>query len=144
VSGTGRIAFVCLHGSAKSLIAAEYLNRLARERGLGLTATTSGPEPDSEVPANVIEGRFVRGIDVERLRPVRVSAEALAKADHIVSFACGLDGLVPPSRAVEHWDDCPAVSENFDSAWAFIAGHVEALIVRLLAEVRTLPDRSPR
>jgi arsenate reductase (thioredoxin) len=28
------IAFVCLHGSAKSLIAAEYLNRLAAQRGL--------------------------------------------------------------------------------------------------------------
>jgi arsenate reductase len=134
VTGTKRIAFVCLHGSAKSLIAAQYLNRLVRERGLGLTATTSGPEPDSKVPANVIEGLLARGIDVQRLRPARVSAEALAKADHIVSFACGLDGLVPPSRVIEHWDDCPAVSEDFDTAWAFIAGHVEALVVRLLID----------
>ncbi|WP_189043981.1 hypothetical protein [Aliidongia dinghuensis] len=47
-----KIAFVCLHGSAKSLIAAEYLNRAARERGLPLTATTAGPEPDAAVSAN--------------------------------------------------------------------------------------------
>ena len=35
------IAFVCLHGSAKSLIAAEYLNRAAAERGLALRATAA-------------------------------------------------------------------------------------------------------
>lgn len=42
------IAFVCLHGSAKSLIAAEFCKRLAAERGTTLQATTSGPEPDVE------------------------------------------------------------------------------------------------
>ena len=40
---TQKVAFVCLHGSAKSLIAAEYFNRLAREKSLPLRATTPGP-----------------------------------------------------------------------------------------------------
>ena len=78
------IAFVCQHGSAKSLVAAEYLNRLARERGLTLSATTSGPEPDAEVPQNVIEGLAARGIDVRGVRPALVSASGLAAADRIV------------------------------------------------------------
>ena len=39
-----KVSFVCLHGSAKSLIAAEYFNRLAIERNLPLRATTSGPQ----------------------------------------------------------------------------------------------------
>ena len=58
---TQRIAFVCLHGSAKSLIAAEYFNQLARNKGLSARATTSDPEPDPEVPANVVEGMKSRG-----------------------------------------------------------------------------------
>ena len=62
-----KVAFVCLHGSAKSLIAAEYFNRLAREKSLPLRATTSGPEPDPEVPANVVEGMKTRGIDVQHI-----------------------------------------------------------------------------
>ena len=33
-----KVAFVCLHGSAKSLIAAEYFNRLAREKSLAADA----------------------------------------------------------------------------------------------------------
>lgn len=128
-----RVAFVCLHGSAKSLIAAEYLNRLGRDRNLDLSATTSGPEPDAEVPASVIEGLLSRGIEASQCVPSRVTGEALAKADHIISFACPLDGLVPHARSVERWDDCPAVSDDFDAAWAFITSHVDALVERLMA-----------
>ena len=127
------VAFVCLHGSAKSLIAAEYMSRLARDSGLAISATTSGPEPDAEVPPNVIEGLLKRGIDVRRRVPERVSAQALTQATHIVSFGCDLSDLVG-ERAVERWDDCPAVSDDFDIAWTFISGRVGQLFERLSAE----------
>jgi arsenate reductase len=126
-----KIAFVCLHGSAKSLIAAEYLNLRAREQGLRLFATTSGPEPDAEVPANVTDGLLRRNIDARRLRPQRVSAEGLADAAHIVSFGCDLAALAPPAAAIERWDDCPAVSDDFDIAWDFITARVETLVGRI-------------
>jgi len=123
-----KIAFVCLHGSAKSLIAAEYLNRCARERNLPLSATTSGPAPDPEVPPHVIDGLLRRGIDTRQSRPAMVSADALAQADHIVSFGCDLERLVPPARLIERWDECPAVDDDFDVAWEFITGRVERLM----------------
>jgi hypothetical protein len=72
-----KVAFVCLHGSAKSLIAAEYFNRVAIERKLPLRAT---------------------------------------------------------SKPEERWDECPAVSVDFDIAWTFITGRVEKLISRLSAQ----------
>ncbi len=122
------IAFVCLHGSAKSLIAAEYLNRCAREHNLNLFVTTSGPEPDTEVPSNVIQGLLRRDIDARQRRPERVSAEGLAKAIHIVSFGCDLTQLAPPTTPIERWDDCPAVSDDFGIAWEFITARVDRLI----------------
>src|SRR6476659_7746469 len=100
-------AFVCLHGSAKSLIAAEYLTRTARARGLNLLGTTSGPEPDPEIPENVVAGLNEKMIDVRGRIPALVSAEALANADHIVSFGYDLTSLVAPGRHVENWADCP-------------------------------------
>jgi arsenate reductase len=127
------IAFVCRHGSAKSLIAAEVLNRLAAACALDWSATTSGPEPDAEVPSNVIDGLLNRGIDARYRIPERVSATALAHASHIVSFGCDLSELVG-ARAVERWDDCPAVSDDFDIAFAFITGRVRKLFERLSAE----------
>jgi arsenate reductase (thioredoxin) len=126
-----KIAFVCLHGSAKSLIAAEYLNRRAGERGLQMSATSSGPEPDLVVPSNVIEGLRRHDIDVSNRTPERVSAQRLTGADHIVSFGCDLRGLVAADREIERWDDCPAVSDDFEVAWSFITARVEKLIDRL-------------
>ena len=126
-----KVAFVCLHGSAKSLIAAEYFNRLAREKSLPLCATTAGPEPDPEVPANVVEGIKARGIDVQAYRPTLITADQLTDADLIVSFACDAGRMLAPGKAEERWDDCPAVSEDFDVAWNFITSRVETLVDRL-------------
>lgn len=128
---TQKVAFVCLHGSAKSLIAAEYFNRLAREKSLALCATTAGPEPDPEVPANVVEGMKTRGIDVHAYRPTLIAAEQLTDADLIVSFACDAGRKLAPGKPEERWDDCPAVSEDFDVAWAFITKRVAALVERI-------------
>jgi hypothetical protein len=136
------VAFVCLHGSAKSLIAAEHMGRLAQARAVPLTATTSGPEPDAEVPANVIEGLAKRGTDVRARIPERVTAAALADAIHIVSFGCDLTSLVGEEVVVERWDDCPAVSDDFDIAYAFITGRVEQLFDRLSAG-RGIPTQAP-
>ena len=79
--------FVCT-GSAKSLIAANYFNRRSQEKSLPFRATTAGPEPDPEVPANVVEGMTARGFDVHAYRPTLIAADQLKDADLIVSFAC--------------------------------------------------------
>ena len=129
-----KVAFVCLHGSAKSLIAAEYFNRIATERNLPLRATTAGPEPDREVPENVVAGLKSRGIDVGQYHPTLIAAEQLSDANLIVSFACDAGRRLAPSKPEERWDECPAVSENFDIAWTFITGRVERLISRLSAQ----------
>jgi arsenate reductase len=126
-----KVAFVCLHGSAKSLIAAEYFNRLARERSLPLRATTSGPEPDPEVPDNVVEGMKSRGFDVRTYKPALISPDHLRDADLIISFACEAGRKLAPSKAEERWDECPAVSDDFDTAWDFITRRVEKLVARL-------------
>ena len=129
-----KVAFVCLHGSAKSLIAAEYFNRLAREHNLDFRATTSGPEPDAEVPTNVIDGLRNHAIDVRGYRPTMISAAGLADADLIVSFACDAGMRLAPEKPVQRWDECPAVSDDFEIAWHFITGRVEGLFRRLKEE----------
>ena len=129
-----KVAFVCLHGSAKSLIAAEYFNRLAREHGLDFKATTSGPEPDAEVPPNVIDGLRSHAIDVGGYRPTLISAAGLADADLIVSFACDAGMRLAPDKPVQRWDECPAVSDDFETAWRFITGHVDQLFRHLKEE----------
>jgi hypothetical protein len=122
------VAFVCLHGSAKSVLAAEYLNRAAVRQGLAVQATASGREPDDEIPSNVVDGLRGKGFDVGHRKPEAASAERFAGADVVVSFGCDLDGLIPGMRTIELWSACPAVRDDFEAAWQFITARVERLL----------------
>ena len=125
---TRRIAFVCLHGSAKSLIAAEYLNRRAAEAGLDLRADSAGLEPDPEVPAHVVAGLAGKGVDVAGRKPHEATASHLDSAGRVIAFGCDLGDRAAAGQPVEQWADCPAVSDGFEPAWRYITRRVDALV----------------
>jgi len=124
----GKVLFVCLHGSAKSLIAAEYFNRMAAARGLGARATSAGTEPDDAIPPRVIQGLRADGIDVEGRRPQRPTPADVAGAAAVVTFACDLGELASRASRIERWDDVPAVSEDFKRARDVIVARVTGLL----------------
>src|SRR5438105_8480439 len=128
MSSRGNVLFVCLHGSAKSLIAAEYFNRLAAARGLGARATSAGTEPDDVIPPRVIQGLRADGIDVEGRRPQRPTPPDVAGPAAAVTFGCHLGELASRARRIERWDDVPAVSEDFKRARGVIVARVTRLL----------------
>ena len=69
---TRTVVFVCLHGSAKSLMAAEYFRRLAAQRSVTIDVTSAGIDPSPEVPPSVVTGLLEDGIDVRGYRPRHV------------------------------------------------------------------------
>jgi arsenate reductase len=121
------VLFICLHGAAKSLIAATHLERLARERGISLSAAFTGTEPDPELAPAAVAGLQAEGIDVHGLRPRRVTVDDLESASRVVSFGCDVTALAPGVR-VERWDDVPAVSENYRAARDAIVSRLPALL----------------
>ena len=122
------VLFVCLHGSAKSLIAAEYFNRLAAARGLPARATSTGTEPDETIPPRVTQGLGADGIDVARRRPRRPTQADLDESAVVVTFACDLGDLAARAPRIERWDDVPAVSEDFKRARDVIVAKITALL----------------
>jgi arsenate reductase (thioredoxin) len=128
--------FVCLHGSAKSLIAAEYLSHKARERGIDAIASSYGEEPDPAVPSHVVENMAAKGFDLRGRVPKAVSADVLANADEVITFGCDLTALLPPGTKAASWAACPAVSDGFPPAWDFITGSVDTLLERMTAAAR--------
>ena len=123
-----RVAFVCLHGSAKSLIAAHYLNLAAATRGLPLHATSAGLEADLAVPSYVVEGLRAKGIDASGNIPVPLTGSHLAQAHRVIAFGCDPAAFLPAGLEAEQWADCPAVSEGFEPAWQYITRRVDALV----------------
>jgi protein-tyrosine-phosphatase len=124
------VLFVCLHGSAKSLIAAEHLNRLARSRGMLIRAESVGVEPDDAVPPHVVAGLAADGVDVRGYVPRPITADRLAAATHVVSFSCDVTGMLPDTAAIERWDDVPMVSDGYSAARDVILGRVAGLLDR--------------
>ena len=125
---TRNIVFVCLHGSAKSVIAGEYFERLATARGVRATATALGVEPDAAIPPRVIDGLMADGIDVRGRQPRGVAPEDLKGASRIVSFGCDLGALAPAGVPIDRWDGVPAVSDDFGQARDAIVARVTALL----------------
>lgn len=122
------ILFLCPHAAAKSVIAAAYWNRLAKERGLSLTADAAGTEPDETVSPVVVELLGAEGMDVSSHHPRRVTREELEQAQRVVSMGCGLDDLDIAPERVEQWSDVPMVSQNPIAARDVIHAHVERLM----------------
>jgi arsenate reductase (thioredoxin) len=124
------VLFVCLHGSAKSIIASQYFSRIAAERGVVAESGAAGTEPDSAIPPRVVAGLQGDGIEVDGLRPRPVLQSDLERASLVVAFGCQLDNP-PRALAIEPWDDVPAVSEDYGRARDAIAARVRTLVDRI-------------
>ena len=125
---TPTVLFVCLHGSAKSLIALEHFRRLAQQRGVDVQADWAGIEPDAEIPPRVVQGLLGEGIDVRGRQPRQVTRAAVERASWVVTFGCDLGALESPGLARARWDDVPAVSEGYKPARDIIVGRLPGLL----------------
>jgi len=133
VSHPMKVLFVCLHGAAKSVIAAEHFRRAAAAAGLDVEVASAGVEPDAEIPPHVVRGLADEGFDITGLVPSALDDTSLASADLIVSFGCDL--VAPPtSRPVVRWDDVPLVSDGYEAARDTIVQRVDALVAAELSD----------
>ena len=123
-----RVLFVCLHGAAKSVVAAAHFRRLATARGLTIGAVAAGTEPDADLAPAAVKGLAGDGLQPAPSRPRPVTLYDLDTATRIISFGCG----VMPARGqrVEHWD-VPAVGEGYAAARDRIVANVERLVDEL-------------
>jgi protein-tyrosine-phosphatase len=124
------ILFVCEHGAAKSVLAATYFDKIAREMGLDFRAIARGTNPD---PA--ISSQTIAGLAKDRLDPIESLPQKLTEADmqsarRVISF-CELPVEFQHSSIVEYWEDVPPVSENYERARAVIVDHIRQLLASL-------------
>jgi protein-tyrosine-phosphatase len=132
VSGTprDRVVFVCLHGAAKSVVAAAHFRRLAAARGLTIDAVAAGTDPDPDFAPGAVKGLAGEGLPAPPGRPRPVTLYDLQSAARVVGFGCDL----PKAKAqpVEQWD-VPAVSDGYGAARDRIVSNVERLVAQLSA-----------
>src|SRR4029453_15593763 len=81
-----RVLFVCLHGAAKSVVAAAHFRKLAAARGLTVSAAAAGTEPDSELAPGAVKGLAGDGLSPAPRRPRPVTLYDLESATRVLSF----------------------------------------------------------
>ena len=121
------VIFVCEHGSAKSVVAAAHFNKLAKERNLPVRAISRGTNPDEEIAPIAASGLQADGLAAGEEKPKRLSQADLVGAARLVSF-CPLPETYSAAIAVEHWNDVPPMSENYDKARARIVERIKLLL----------------
>ncbi|MEY4730855.1 MAG: hypothetical protein RL020_2013, partial [Pseudomonadota bacterium] len=125
-----QVVFICEHGNVKSLMASNYFNQLAQQKGLSIRSISRGTDPDSTtVPAPIIAGLKQDGFDVSTYRPVKLSAEEVAKSQRVILINAQLpETLGKLNGAKESWEDVPPASINFAASSKSLKQLVEKLI----------------
>ena len=121
------VLFICEHGSAKSVIAAAHLERIARESGLDAHAASRGTDPDAVFPPHVLAGLRSDHLAPLDNTPIALSPEDIAAATEIIAF-CSPEMLPESAVPSEIWDDVPPVSEGYARARDEIVRRVERLL----------------
>jgi arsenate reductase (thioredoxin) len=125
---TQTIIFLCPHAAAKSVIAAAYFNRIAKERGLDFVADAAGTEPQEAVSPAVVKLLAEEGIDVSQHKPRRVTELELKTAYRLVSLGCPIEELAIAPDAVEDWSDVPPPSQDLLKTRDKIGGHIQKFL----------------
>src|SRR5262245_16680464 len=126
---SGPVVFVCEHGNVKSLIAREWFNRLAAERGLRLRAVSRGLSPEASVPPAIAERLRGDGFDVGGFEP-----RALGPGDVVRAARLVMIGAEPPPWTasadvpVERWDGIPPASERYEASRDALRERIAALV----------------
>ena len=124
------VVFVCLHGSVKSQMAAAHFNRIAKERGLHVTAISRGIEPDKAIPAGIRAGLGHDGLAPASEVPSGLTPDEANAAAGVFAF-----DEVPLDRkgsaSVTLWSDVPPAMQDYDRSRDAIVRHVEEVVDRL-------------
>ena len=123
------IIFVCEHGAAKSVIAAAHFNQLASQMGRDLRAVARGTHPDKDHSPQAIKGLSEEGLTPAEATPQKLTAEELKAAQNVIAF-CDLPTEYQPETRIEHWEDVPPVSKNYETARDIIVERIHQLLNR--------------
>ena len=127
------IVFVCRYGSAKSVVAARFFNRMAAERGLPYRAVARGIEPEATIPPYVREPIRGDGFDIGAdEKPTAISIAETQGASAVVCIMCKL----PPdhasaARKTLEWTGVPDVSDGYGPARDKILAHLNDFVATL-------------
>jgi arsenate reductase len=129
----GEIVFVCEHGAAKSVVASQYFNKLAADRGLAIRSIARGADPQAELSVSAVKGLTADGLAPVPEAPRPLTGSDVRNAARVVAFDCEQPAMTALRGMDACWDDVPATGEDYARARDRIRAHVEAMVEQIAA-----------
>jgi len=133
------VLFVCVHNAGRSQMAAGWLEHLAGDRVVVLSA---GSEPAEQVNPVAVEAMREVGIDITAARPNVLSDAAVAASDVVVTMGCGDACPFYPGKRYEDWALDDPAGQGIDAVRP-IRDDIRARVVQLLDELGVQPAQAP-
>ena len=124
---TKKIIFVCEHGAGKSVVAASYFNKLAKERNLDYVAECRGTNPDSIVSLKTQEGLTKDNVYDTNTKPTKLQLSDTTTADRIILFTTAPPGLNTKVK-IENWSDIENVDAEYQKRRDAIIQKINTLL----------------
>lgn len=128
LGGVVSVVFVCQHGNVKSLMAREWFNHMAAERGVAARAVSRGVTPETPVPPAIAERLSRDGFDVAHFEPAALAPADIEGAARVVFI-----GVLPPPWVgrrpnVETWEGIPPATERYEASRDALRDRIGALL----------------
>lgn len=122
-----KIIFVCEHGAAKSVIAAAYFNKLAKERNLNYVAECRGTSPDEEVSATAKEGLKKDKLFDPATKPQKLLVADTTNVERFILFT-QLPSEMKTSIKTENWTQLKNLDADYESRRDAIVRRINELL----------------
>jgi protein-tyrosine-phosphatase len=130
------VAFVCSHGTIKSLAAAQMFNQMAVQRGIPVQAISRAANADTVdevIPNSVAREMVSDGYYVDEIKPKVLTHEEASKALRVVHISLEDIANDPDSKAlagvaVERWDGIPSGLRDYPTMRKMIKARIEAML----------------
>jgi arsenate reductase (thioredoxin) len=121
-----KIVFVCEHGAAKSVIAADYFNKLAAERGLNYEAVCRATAPDSTLNPGTRAGLKADNIR-QNINPQKLALTDTVNTKRIIIFT-PIPNNFKPTTPIEDWSSTQNVDGTYQQRRDAIIKKINALL----------------
>lgn len=109
---SNKIVFVCEHGSAKSVIAAVYFNKLAKEKNLPYEAVARGTDPDTVISTKTKQLLIQENLFDKHFVPQKLSQQDVDGAQQVFLFYT-LPQTIKDKNNIQYWMGVDAVNGDF-------------------------------
>lgn len=121
-----KIVFVCEHGAAKSVIAANYFNKLAAERGLNYEAVCRATAPDSTLNAGTRAGLKADHI-TQNKNPLKLTLTDTVNVERIIMFT-PVPNSFKTTKPIEDWSSAQNIDGNYQQRRDAIVRKINVLL----------------